>query len=261
MKILELKTIQCTVFKTLIEALKEILIDVNIEFSNEFIKIVKMDVSHTVLVNMELKAENFEYYKCDYTNDKPLVVGINILYLFKLLKTLNNDDILSFYINDDSPGILDIRLENNTKNTITKYLLNLIEIDEETLQFPSTNFDTVITYNASTFQKLIKDMSSLSKTIEIKSYNRQLMFSCEGDFASQETIIGENTDDIKFNKYTDVIIQGEYLSKHLLSFTKCTNLCNNIKIYLKNDYPLIIEYTAGNLGKITLVVATKCSTT
>lgn len=257
MKILELKTIQCMIFKTLIEALKEILIDVNIEFSNEYIRILKIDTSHTVLVNLELKAENFEYYKCNYTKENPLVIGVNILYFFKLLKSLNNDDILSLYYDDDEPGVLDIRLENNTKNTITKYLFNLIEIDEETLQIPSTDYDIILTYNASNFQKLIKDMASLSETIEIKCYNRQLMFNCEGDFATQETIIGEQTDDIKFNKYTDTIIQGKYLSQYLLLFTKCTNLCNNIKIFLKNDYPLVIEYTAGNLGKITLVIATK----
>jgi proliferating cell nuclear antigen len=257
MKILELKTIQCSIFKTLIEALKEILIDVNMEFSKNCIKVVKMDITHTVLVNLNLNTNNFEHYKCDYPDDKPLVLGINILYLFRLLKTLNNNDILSLYIDDKQPGVLDIRLENNSKNTITKYLLNLIEIDEEILQMPSTTFDMIIKYNSTSFQKLIKDMAGLSKTIEIKSYNKQLFFSCTGEFASQETIIGENTTDICFEKYTDTIIQGCYLSRHLLSFTKCTNLCDNIKLYLKNDYPLIIEYEISNLGSITLVVATK----
>ena len=256
MKILELKTIQCTVFKTLFEALKDILIDVNMEFSNECIRIVKMDISHTVLVNLELESSKFEHYKCDYVKENPLVLGINIFYLFKLLKTLNNDDILSFYVDDDNPGSLEIQLQNNAKSKVTKYMLNLIEIDEENLVIPETVFDTIITYNATEFQKIIKDMTNLqSKTIEIQSYNRQLTFKCTGDFASQETIIGEETDDIKFNKYSDNIIQGCYSSKNLLSFTKCTNLCGNIKIFLKNDYPLIIRYEAGNLGHIKLVVA------
>ena len=260
MKLLELKTTQSSIFKILIEALKEIVVDVNMEFSNECIRIVKMDVTKTVLVSLVLKAENFAesgYYKCDYTKENPLTLGVNIFYLFKLLKTLNNDDILSFQVDDENPGVLDIRLENSAKSSVTKYLLNLIEIDEESLDIPEIDFDTVITYNAASFQKVIKDMSNLSQTIEIKSYNKQLIFSCQGDFASQETTIGEDTDDIKFNKNTDSIFQGCYLSKNLLSFTKCTNLCNNITIKLKNDVPLIITYTAGSLGKITLVIAPK----
>lgn len=261
MKLLEFKTTQSSVFKILIEALKEIIIDVNMEFSNECIRIVKMDITETVLVILELPAQCFidsGYYFCDYTKDNPLVVGINIMNLFKLLKTSNNDDILSFKIDDENPGVLDIRLENNAKSTVTKYILNLIEIDEETLQIPQIDFDTIITYNSTSFQKIVKDMYNLqTKLIDIKSYNKQLIFSGNGDFASQETTIGEDTSDIKFNKNTDGIFQGKYLTKHLLSFTKCTNLCNNIKMKLKNDFPLIIEYKAGSLGKITMVVAPK----
>jgi len=259
--ILDLRTTQSSVFKILIEALKEIVVDVNMEFSNECIRIVKMDVTETVLIKLELKAENFVesgHYICNYTKENPLILGINIFYLFKLLKTINNDDILSFQVDDENPGVLDIRLENSAKSTVTKYILNLIEIDEENLEIPAIDFDTVITYNAANFQKIIKDMYNLqSKFIDVKSYNKQLIFSGQGDFATQETTIGEDTDDIKFNKDTDNIFQGKYLTKHLLSFTKCTNLCNNITLKLKNDYPLIINYAAGSLGKITLVIASK----
>ena len=191
MKLLELKTTQSGIFKILIEALKEIIVDVNIEFSNEFIRIVKMDVTETVLINLELEASKFVesgYYKCDYTKENPLVLGINIIYLFRLLKTINNDDILSFQVDDENPGVLDIRLENNAKSTVTKYILNLIEIDEETLKIPEFEFDTIVVYNAVSFQKIVKDMSNLgSKFIDVKSYNKQLIFSGQGDYATQET--------------------------------------------------------------------------
>ena len=50
-KILMIKTVQSSAFRILIEALKEILQDVNIEFDASGLKIVAMDVSHTVLVS------------------------------------------------------------------------------------------------------------------------------------------------------------------------------------------------------------------
>jgi len=70
--IMECKTVQTTVFKTLVEALKDILTDVNIEFhkgnhdaENEedqgFIKIVAMDSSQTILVHLRLEGGRFEY--------------------------------------------------------------------------------------------------------------------------------------------------------------------------------------------------------
>ena len=43
--------------------------------------------------------------------------------------------------------------------------------------------------------------------------------------------------------------------KYLVLFTKCTNLCTCVEIFIKNDYPLIIRYQVANLGKIQLALA------
>ena len=82
----------------------------------------------------------------------------------------------------------------------------------------------------------------------------QLIFSCNGDFASQETCIGETNSGLSFiqNESPDEIVQGIFALKHLVLFGKCTNLCNSIELYLKNDYPLIIKYAVASLGEIKL---------
>ena len=54
--------------KTLIEALKEILTDVNIEIDNTGMKIIAMDASHAALIHMKLIAGNFEKYHCTEAN-------------------------------------------------------------------------------------------------------------------------------------------------------------------------------------------------
>jgi len=43
--------------------------------------------------------------------------------------------------------------------------------------------------------------------------------------------------------------------KHLVLFTKCTSLCSDISLYLKNDYPIIVEYNVAGLGEIKLALA------
>ena len=85
------------------------------------------------------------------------------------------------------------------------------------------------------------------------------IFRCLGDFASQETIIGEMGGGLSFikNQNRDEIVQGVFALKHLVLFSKCTNLCNSIELYLKNDYPLIIKYTVASLGEIKLCLAPK----
>ena len=51
------------------------------------------------------------------------------------------------------------------------------------------------------------------------------------------------------------IVQGYFALKHLVLFTKCTNLSSSIELYLKNDYPLIIRYQVANLGEVKLCLA------
>ena len=51
------------------------------------------------------------------------------------------------------------------------------------------------------------------------------------------------------------VIQGEFSLKNLGYFIKCTNLCNQIEIYLENDLPLVVKYSVASLGEIKLCLA------
>jgi proliferating cell nuclear antigen len=254
--ILEIKTVQSAAFRVLTEALKEILTDANFEFDETGLKIMAMDSSHTVLVHLKLSAENFEYYHCKNKH----ILGINMLNLFKLIKTMGNNDALTLYVEEGSESVLGIKIENSEKNTMTKYKLNLMDLHEDNIQIPPAVFDSVITMPSVDFQKICRDMHNLAETIEIKSLENQLIFSCSGQFASQETCIGETNCGLSFvqNQNPDEIVQGIFALKHLVLFSKCTNLCNNIELYLKNDYPLILKYQVASLGSIKLCLAPKC---
>ena len=225
--ILEVKTVQSSAFRILIEALKEILTDANFEFDEHGIKIMAMDSSHTVLVHLKLNSDNFEEFKC---NTK-LILGINMINLFKLIKTMSNNDTLTLYVEEDNQSVLGIKIENSEKNTITRYKLNLMDLHEDNIQIPPTIFESVITLPSSDFQKICRDMHNLADDIEIKSVGSQLIFNCKGDFASQETCIGEANSGMTFiqNQHPDEIVQGLFALKHLVLFSKCTNLCNSIE--------------------------------
>ena len=62
-KIFEIKTIQSSAIKCMIEALKELLTDTVLEINETGIKIVTMDNAHVILVHLKLHADKFEYYK------------------------------------------------------------------------------------------------------------------------------------------------------------------------------------------------------
>jgi proliferating cell nuclear antigen len=112
--VLTIKTVQISPFRTLMTALKDILLETNITFQPDGMRIINMDKSHTILAHMFLGAENFEFYECK--RDK-IIIGVNMFHLFKLINSIDNDDTLTIYIencdyNDGVVNNLGLRFEN-----------------------------------------------------------------------------------------------------------------------------------------------------
>ena len=135
--------------------------------------------------------------------------------------------------------------------------MNLLDINDEKIQIPDATFETALTLPSSDFQKIIRDMMNIGELIEIKSVGSELILNCSGDFASQETSLAETNNGLQFTQSSspEQPIQGFFSLKYLSLFTKCTNMCNQIHIYIKNDYPLVITYSVANLGDIKLCLA------
>ena len=257
--VLEIKTVQIAPFRTLMTALKDILLETNITFKKDGIRVVNMDKSHTILAYLFLDAEKFEYYYCKYPK---IIIGVNMFHLFKLINTIDNDDTLTIYIEESEycDGIVDnlgLRFENGDIKQCKNQKLKLIEPDEEELVVPEVEFSSIINLPSSDFQKIIRDLSNISERLEIKSVGNELIFKCKGPFATCEIIRSESDDNTVFVKNTDKsqVIQGEFSLKNLGYFIKCTNLCGQIEMFLENDLPLIVKYSVASLGEIKLCLA------
>jgi proliferating cell nuclear antigen len=260
-KVLEIKTVQIAPFRTLMTALKDILLETNITFQPDGIRIVNMDKSHTILAHLFLDANKFESYKCKYPK---IVIGVNMFHLFKLINTIDNDDTLTIFIEDSEycdgvVGHLSLRFENGEIKQCKNQRLKLIEPEEEELVIPNVEFSSIINLPSTDFQKIIRDLSNLSERLEIKSVENELIFKCQGPFADAEIVRSEcdNPNAFGFIKNDDKekIIQGEFSLKNLSYFIKCTNLCNSIEMYLENNLPLIVKYSVASLGSIKLCLA------
>ena len=130
--VLTIKTVQIAPFRILMTALKDILLETNIYFTKDGIKIINMDKSHTILVNLTLPSENFELYECSL--DK-IIIGVNMFHLFKLINTIDNDDTLTIYIEKDdyTDGVvhyLGLKFENGNIKQSKIQKLRLIEPEQ-----------------------------------------------------------------------------------------------------------------------------------
>jgi proliferating cell nuclear antigen len=257
--VLTIKTVQIAPFRTLMTALKDILLETNITFEPDGIRIINMDKSHTILAHLYLASQNFEFYECK--KDK-IIIGVNMFHLFKLINSIDNDDTLTIYIenSDYVDGIvshLALKFENGEIKQCKTQKLRLIEPEPEELQYPDVKFSSIINLPSADFQKIIRDLSCISDKLEIKSVGNELIFKCSGQFASAEIHRAESDGSMGFilKQDSSKIIQGEFSLKNLGYFIKCTNLCQQIEVYLENDLPLVVKYDVASLGSIRLCLA------
>jgi proliferating cell nuclear antigen len=258
--VLTVKTVQIQPIRNMVTAIKDILTDATITFTQEGMKIINFDKTHTILVNVFLQAHEFEQYKCI---PEKIIICANTHHLFRVISTMSNDDTLSMYIekNDYHDGVvshLGLQYDNGNIKQCYSQKLRLIDPDTEELVVPDVEYSTIINLPTTDFQKIIRDLNNISDRIEIKSVGNDLIFSCEGNFASSRILRSESDGNMNFIQKPDpsVVVQGEFSLKSLSHFIKCTPLCSHLEMYLGNDRPLIIKYDVASLGTIRLCIVT-----
>ena len=96
--------------KKLIDSIKDLVSDINLEISQSGISFQAMDSSHVALAALNLSSEGFEEYRCD----KALTLGVSITTLAKVLRCGGNEDSLTLSCEDD-PSKLKVKFENTSK--------------------------------------------------------------------------------------------------------------------------------------------------
>lgn len=251
------KTVQCSAMRNMFETLKDVLHDCNLVFDASGIKCLQMDNNNNVIVSVKLNSTNFEEYYCKHR----FVAGINVGNMFRLLKSIGQSDTLIMKVIENNSNVMVMNIENFDKAMKSTYELNLLDIDEANLEIPVTSFDVVLTMPSLDLQRVCRDLSVLSETIEIISRDKKLILRAEGDFAKQQVELGEKDNGLYFanaaESARETEIRSKYSLKYLNLFSKANVLCSTVDIYLKSDFPMILSYTVASLGKILFCVAQK----
>jgi len=216
------------------------------------IRIMAVDNYQTLLIYVKLNSEQFvDFYV------KPAIhsVGIDLIQLHRFMKTVDKDSIMNIYIDKDDEQNIGFNLDNTTDSSSADYKQKLLDIDDNTKKLPQeTNFEMTVAMDTANFKKICAEMSNFSEYVEIECTSKEITFRCQGDsnhyvktFKNSDT--GVRITSLNNGKGLNMV-QAIYNLKHLVTFGKCTNLCTEMQLFLKNDYPLFINYTIGLLGKM-----------
>lgn len=277
--VVEIKTVQALAFKALFEGLKELLTDVPLEIDATGIRLSALDTSHVVLTNVRLAADRFEFF---HVSEERIRIGINVLQLCKLLRSVSNSDTLTLFM-EDAGGDLGIRIESRERNAKTVFNLNLLDLPEEE-SCPitgSASFDDIVILDSGDMQRLCRDMNAIADSVEIKVVRGEVTFSCKGEFCTQETVLYNMKEDAasapnqqhrsagRADEYghgrnvhgqpgyssPDEIQHGIFSLKFMTHFTKFGALSDVVEILLRNNFPLCVRYNVASLGELKLAIA------
>lgn len=246
------KTVQSNAIKTLFEALKDILDDVNLKISPESIQILSVDPNKCCIVHLKLLHSQFEVYHCKTAFN----IGFKMKNLFLLLKTVANNDVITFSVTKKEDTRLNIVIENKEKHMRDISKLKLFDFDEDEYIIPDMDIDTAVQLPSNDFQKICKDLSNIADTVRIENRNNSFRMYVDGDIGEKEMVLVENEKNkVIVKQLTNENVSEEFALKYLLSFVKSSNLCTTVELLLKKEYPLILIYSAGSLGSLKFLLS------
>lgn len=143
----------------MVEAIKDLVQDCNFDCNDSGIALQAMDNSHVALVSMMLKAESFSPFRCD----RNIALGINLTSLTKVLRCAQNEDILTLKA-EDAPDVVNLVFESAESDRLSEYDIKLMDIDQEHLGIPETEYAATITMPSAEFQRICRDLMALSES-------------------------------------------------------------------------------------------------
>lgn len=255
--VMAFKTVQINPIRILFSCLKELLVSGNMVFKKEGFKMMEMDDSLIILLHLFMDAEKLEYYVC---KKEKIVIGLKFDHFYKCINSFDSEETLTICIeNEDySNGFvscLTLIGEGKGKTRIKK--IQLGEPGDNEYEYPEIDYPKIRTFSSPEFAKIVKHMSDISKTLEIKCVGNELFFTGKGSMSSEtDHRTPSNTQVTEGDEKEDMskIVHGVFSLKYLSLFVRCKELCPQLELYLNNDAPLVVKYDVFNMGVLRLAL-------
>lgn len=253
---LEARIEQAHILKKVVDAIKDLVQDCNFDCNDSGIALQAMDNSHVALVSMMLKAEAFSPYRCD----RNIALGVNLASLTRVLRAAGNDDMMTLKA-EDNPDVLNLVFENTDDERLTEYDLKLMDIDQEHLGIPETEYAATITMPANEFKRICTDLLAMSESVTIEASKDGIKFSSQGDIGNGSVTLRSHTNVDKPELNVEIELSEPvaltFSLKYLVNFCKASTLGPKVKICLSSEVPLLVEYSVVENSYLRFYLAPK----
>lgn len=215
-----------------------------------------MDNSHVSLVSLALRSDGFDKFRCD----RNLSMGMNLSSMAKVLKCANNDDTVTIKAQENADTVT-FMFESQNHEKVSDYEMKLMNLDQEHLGIPETDYSCVVRMPSMEFARICRDLAQFSESMVICCTKEGVKFSASGDVGTANVKLAQTASVDKEEEAVIIEMQEPvtltFACRYLNAFTKATPLSNQVQLSMSADVPLVVEYRVADLGHIRYYLAPK----
>merc|ERR1712152_57469 len=244
----EARLVQGNLLKKVLESLKDFLNEATWDCADTGIQLQAMDNSHVSLVSVLLRADGFDKFRCD----RQLSMGMNLTSMSKILRCAANDDIITIKAQDQA-DMVTFMFESPNQEKVSDYEMKLMNLDQEHLGIPETDYAAVIKMPSGEFQRVVRDLSQFGESVVISCTKEGVKFSAAGDIGTGNIKLAQTANVDKEQEPVILTCACRYLNM----FTKASCLASQVSLSMSPDVPLVVEYNIGEIGHVRYYLAPK----
>ena len=142
-----------------------------------------------------------------------------------------------------------------------------MEIDDERLIIPDTEYKSVIRMSSKEFKSLCGGFGSIGDTLGISCNKEAVKFSLKGDIGDGDMLYKHNSEIEDINDLDkesnsafircEESIQQNFAIRYLTFFAKATPLAKCVTLFMSADVPLVTEFKIDDIGHLKYYLAPK----
>ncbi|CAH1247008.1 proliferating cell nuclear antigen [Branchiostoma lanceolatum] len=252
----EARLVQGSLLKKVLEALKDLIENASWDCSSTGMSLQSMDSSHVSLVQLEMRKDGFDTYRCD----RNMAMGVTIASMTKLLKCAGNDDMVTIRAEDNADSMTLI-FESPNQEKVSDYEMKLVDLDVEQLGIPDQEYSCVVKMPSGEFARICRDLSQIGEAVAISCTKDGIKFSASGDLGTGNIKLAQSANVDKEEEAVTIEMNEPvsltFALRYLNFFTKASPLSPSVTLSMSADVPLVVEYKIGDMGHIKFFLAPK----
>ncbi len=213
------------------------------------ITFIAADRAMVAVVDFKISSTAFDKYELDEQQN----IGLNVTNFLSVLKRVSANDKLSLNLQDNK---LEVLIENSSKR---RFVLPLLDLSaEEVPPIDQLAFTAKVTVKPSILQSGIEDAEIIADAVLFETSSNKFVIRAEGDVSKTELEIEKGNEaliDIK----ADGEVKSRYPLEYLKKMIKASKIAESVSLQFGQDYPMKLEFKAGDKASLTMVLAPRVS--